>query len=489
MEFRRRKLTILPKICIFRSFLTLKLSKQIFFTIFAENLINYKKGKKMIRFSSLAIALAASMAASGAMAVTPTSFCGAWKNVGTKASLTVSDVKLPALKAAPLTRSIDEPQTNFVATEASFYYYGDLLEDGSGVYYLFLSNAGINKGNPTHEGQMARIMIIGEQTDEAAPVFPTGTFKFTDDYGIGSISIEDSDFMDIFPNPDDETSLVAYNYIPVDATLKVEATEDGYSIDFSMEGRLYSYDDEIIDQQTCTAKYEGAVPYDDIYGYTPIDGDMTLDVPNASGRYTEGDFSIAFYSDGMLDEDGFIVSGGQLLNVELFTDEVSPMNLDLLTGTLSPIDAFEEGPVPGHFMQGIWYDIFGGFYAALGTSLSVYDNNGSVTEVGLATDGTITVTKEDDGIYTFDFDLITKEGSKMTGKWSGKIADYIEDFTAPESVSTITDAKVSAGKGCITAPENAEVYTMGGVKTGRNNLTSGVYFVKTNDSVVKVFVK
>lgn len=30
---------------------------------------------------------------------------------------------------------------------------------------------------------------------------------------------------------------------------------------------------------------------------------------------------------------------------------------------------------------------------------------------------------------------------------------------------------------------------MGGVKTGRNNLASGIYFVKTNDSVVKVFVK
>ena len=442
----------------------------------------------MIRFSSLAIALAASMAASGATAVTPTSFCGAWKNVGTKASLTVSDVKLPALKAAPLTRSIDEPQTNFVATEASFYYFGDLLEDGSGVYYLFLSSAGLNKDMPTHEGQMARIMIIGEQTDESTPVFPTGTFKFNDEYEIGSISIEDTDFLDVFPDPDDDAYLVAYTYTPTDATLTVEATENGYAIDFSMEGCLYSSTDEILDQQTCTAKYEGAVPYVDIYGYTPIEGDMTLDIPNASGRYTEGDFSIAFYSDGMLDEDGFIVSGGQLLNVDLFTDEVSPMNLDLLTGSFTSIDVFGEGPVPGHFMQGIWYDFYG-YYVALGTSLSVYDNNGSVTEVGLATDGTITVTKEDDGIYTFDFDLITKEGSKMTGQWSGKIADYIEDFTAPDAVSTISDTKVSAGKGCIHAPENAEVYTMGGVKTGRNNLASGVYFVKTNDAVVKVFVK
>lgn len=395
--------------------------------------------------------------------------------------------------AVTTTRSIEEPETDCHATEASFYYFGDLLENGTGVYYLFLSSAGIDRGNPTHAGQIARITFIGDETDPANPVLPEGEYTLMEDgsYVYGSIVADMTDFYDVFPHPEDESVLVGYPFSPMTGTLTIEAAESGYKIDFSMEGCLLDEADQVILEQTCTATYEGAVSYVDIYGYPPLSGDVTLDIPNASGRYSEGDYSIAFYSDGMLDEEGFIVAAGQLFNVEIFTVESSPMNLDDMVGSLTAVDVFEEGLIPGHFMKGIWYDIFGGYYVAMGTAYTLYNNDGNVTEVGLAADGTITVKKEGESTYSFDFDLVTEDGYKLIGKWEGDLADFITDFSEGASVSGIADGikTISGGKGMINAPSDAMIYNVSGQSVGRDNLAPGVYVVKTKDRTVKVIVK
>ncbi|MDE5795781.1 MAG: hypothetical protein K2H75_01600 [Muribaculaceae bacterium] len=443
-----------------------------------------------MKFYFFAAALAMSITSMAAAPVSPTSFCGAWKNVPAPAKVTLEDVKLPSVAQALRTRSIDEPETNCVATEASFYYYGDILENGTGGYYLFLSSAGINNGNPTHEGQMVRIFFIGEQTDSANPVLPTGVYTVNDDFTAGTISASDSEYMDVFPHPDEPSSLVGYIYTPTVGTLTIENSDEGYSINFTMEGVLYNSDYEPIDEQTCTASYNGEVPYVDINGYTPIDGDIVMDIPNASGRYSDGDFSIAFYSDDMLDEDGFIVAAGQLFNVELFTEDHAPMNLDNLVGEYSPTDVFSGGMLPAHYMQGVWYEIFSGYYVALGTALTIYEEDGS-TKVALAMERTITVTKNSENDYTIVFDLISAEGNKLTGEWSGNLGEYITDFSDPTIVSSIdTDAsQIHAGKGFISAPADAAIFNIAGQQTGRENLAPGLYIVKTSTSAVKVLVK
>lgn len=444
----------------------------------------------MKKFYLFAVTAAFGIMSMSAASFSPSSLCGAWKNAGSPKQVTLEDVKLPSLPQVLPTRSVDAPETNCDATEASFYYYGDILGNETGAYYLFLSSAGIDKGNPTHEGQMVRLLLLGEQTDPANPVLPTGTYTVNENYTVGTISGEDTEYMDVFPHPDDPYSLVAYVYTPTSGTLTIETAEDGYSISFTMEGVMYDSNGRPLDKQTCTASYNGEVSYVDMYGYTPIEGDFELDIPNASGRYSDGDFSIAFYSDGMLDEDGFIVNAGQLFNVELFTEDHAPMNIDTLVGELTPVDVFAEGPVPGTFMQGIWYDIFGGYYVALGTALTLYDEYGS-TKVALAVDGKITVTKNSDDDYAFVFDLISAKGNKLTGQWSGNIAEYITDFSEPSSVGSIaTDTtKVSGGKGFISAPADAQIFNISGQKTGSENLAPGIYLVKTSTSTVKVVVK
>lgn len=443
-----------------------------------------------MKFYFFAASLVMSLTSMATVPVSPTSFCGAWKNGAAPTKITLEDVKLPSVAQAIHTRSIDEPETNCIATEASFYYYGDIMDNGTGGYYLFLSSAGIDKGNPSHEGQMVRIFFIGEQTDDANPELPTGTYTVNNDLTAGIISASDSEYMDVFQHPETPSFLVGYVYTPTSGTLTIENSGDGYSINFTMDGVLYDSNDEPIDEQTCTASYTGEVPYIDINAYTPIDGDIVMDIPNASGRYSDGDFSIAFYSDDMLDEEGFIVASGQLLNVELFTKDHAPMNLDNLVGEFSPIDVFTGGLLPSHYMQGVWYEIFSGYYAALGTALTIYEDDGS-TKVALAMDGTITVTKNSENDYTLVFDLISAEGNKLTGEWSGKLGEYIADFSDPSAVGGISaDAShIYAGQGFISAPTNAKIFNIAGQQTGRENLAPGLYIVKISTSAVKVLVK
>lgn len=52
------------------------------------------------------------------------------------------------------------------------------------------------------------------------------------------------------------------------------------------------------------------------------------------------------------------------------------------------------------------------------------------------------------------------------------------------------DDFMAAGlKGAIDAPENAVIYNMNGIQTGRDNLPAGIYFVKVADRVQKVVVR
>lgn len=399
-----------------------------------------------------------------------------------------------SLKALPKlapSRSAENPMTEFTADEANFYCYGDVLENGTDAVYLFLSNAGISKGDPLHEGQMARILLVAPPQEEGhEPVLPTGTFTCATTGEAGTFLAGNTDIMDIFPYPDDPSQgLVAYNYKPVDGTVTVSENEGGgYTVVMECTGALIDGDGNEVDRSACKVEYTGEVPYDDIFGYIPVDGDLELDIPNLSGRYSDGDYTLTFYS-VELDSDGFIIGPGQLFNTELFVENVSPMNTDDLEGIYTPIDAFNEGTAPGRFMQGVWYDIFGGYYAAIGTALSVYDEYLNVSNVALAMDGTVTVTKVGDE-HKFEFDLITAEGNKLTGSWQGVVADFVTDFSEPNAVDGIeAESAIRGGRGCVEAPSGARVFTLAGTEAGMTDLPAGVYVVKSGATVKKVVVR
>ncbi len=449
-------------------------------------------GKTFTSFCVVA-ALFGAASAMAAPRMPLSSTLGLWKTAIEERSEAARPAHAAAkLKQAP-SRSAYDPQTEFTATEASFYYSGE-FENGVGGYWLFLSTAGMDKGNPTHDGQMARIFLMAAPpADGADPALPTGTFTplQSDDPTAGCFYGEASEFMDVFVNPDDPASgeLVGYVWTPEGGTVSVTADDRIFNV--TLEWEAVQSGDESGEKVTCKASFTGAIPYDDINAYTPLGGNRDVDITGVSGRYNgDGNYSIAFYN-VPLDEDGFIIGAGDLLNLELFATPSEHMEIADMVGVYTPVDVFEHGPVEGRFMQGVWYNMFGSMYAAIGTALTVYNPDGSQL-VGLGTDGTVEVAKASgEKDYSVKFDLTTPEGDKIAASWTGPLEDFITDFTVDDALEDVeaADYEIAGGQGCVTAPAGASVYTITGIETGRENLPAGIYVVRCGSVVEKVIVR
>lgn len=408
-------------------------------------------------------------------------------------------------RMAPPFRSVEDPQGTFTANNAVFWNYGDMLGNGTNIYGLALSNMPLDKGYPTAEGQMCRLELVADVAANLEDPLPDGTYTCVDLSSMdvlvpGTLIGPDSYFMDVFLNPDDPTSdeLYCYQWTVTSGSVTIEKIADPegdakyprYSVTCQMHGEIVDEETgELFDERDLSATYEGEIIYDDPNAYTPLGEDIQMDIPNLSGRHmSSGEYYLAFYS-VPLDEEGSILGAGHLFNVVFLTENYGPMDCDVLVGTFSHCDTFTDYQ-PGTYAEGFWYNLYG-WYVAMGTELSIYDEMAEVDRVGLAVDGTITGTKVSDGIYHFDFDLVTPEGDKMTGSWEGCMKDYVEDY-APNSVDeTSLGAKgtVKADCGFIDAPEGARVFNTAGIETGTRDLAPGVYIVRMADHVVKVVVR
>lgn len=69
--------------------------------------------------------------------------------------------------------------------------------------------------------------------------------------------------------------------------------------------------------------------------------------------------------------------------------------------------------------------------------------------------------------------------------WPYNGTSGIEEISGEEAAA----ATICGGIGEVIAPAGAEVYTLNGVRTGKENLPAGVYIVRYGDRVEKVFVK
>lgn len=405
------------------------------------------------------------------------------------------------VKHAPA-RSAENPATSFEATQAEVWYYGDLADNGTGAYRIFLSNCPMSGGNPVGEGQYFSTLIFGYLFEyEENPVLPTGVYSYGLDYAENTFTPDYSVFMDCFTDPDNpvDGDLVAYQWIPESGEVSINISSgnsDEYEISFSGAGSIYiAGGDDMTDNLSCS--YLGAVTYVDPNGYTPLpDETYELNIPNISGRFMPseefgyGNYSIAFYS-VPLDDEGFIQGAGDLLNVEFLVGLEYGATPEGLIGTFEVAPFYGDSFTPGHFVGGAWYEIWDGLFIPAGTALQVLDEYGNYKYIGLATDGKITVTRDDaTGNFKFVFDLISAEGTAMTGTWEGELnADNILDLETGVDEIGSERLDITAGNGFINAPEGAKVYNICGKECGKTELEKGIYIVSVNGKSVKVHVR
>lgn len=385
-------------------------------------------------------------------------------------------VKLPAKYAV---QKMEYPELE--ANEALCWYYGDLLGNGTAFYLLVLADqCGISSnGAPLTEGHMMRLFISAPMPDDVThPELPAGEYVGSDSYDIGTITLSSCDFLDVFyydVDSDGVDDLVGYIYDITDAQAEIDL-EDEYSIAAECDIDLTTDEGEHLATGYAEMSYNGTVSCNiyDPSAYPAMDSDYEMTINGVSGRYTEGNFSLAFYS-VELDEDGFIIGGGDLMNVELLTPDNHPADYSTLAGTYTCSDFYGGSYPAGTFVGGAWYNIMDGYYAAVGTAMSVYDSNTDIEKVALATGGTITIIDKGNGIFAFDFDLITAEDHKLTGHWEGPLANFVEDMTAT-SIQT-----PSASNGT----SDASSYDLSGMRH-TNASPSGIRIVKRDGKYIKV---
>jgi hypothetical protein len=105
------------------------------------------------------------------------------------------------------------------------------------------------------------------------------------------------------------------------------------------------------------------------------------------------------------------------LNIETGEESGDEFQLDvqLPRGGKDICGTYTAGTTPGHFLIGTMEDLGGGQYMQTNTW---YMTAGYLDFAPLV-DGTITVEKDENDLYTFTIDCVDDEGNKISGKFRG----------------------------------------------------------------------
>lgn len=298
---------------------------------------------------------------------------------------------------------------------------------GGGQYMIHLSDAPISStGLPTQKGQIVvrfdafnvkdpdgRNAVLPEGTYTADNSFKPGTLYLYDDYLCAMVCTGMTD-----KGPD------GYSVPFSSATLKVKHSDTGYVLEFTGDtGEKY----EGVDFQTLRVTYAGEMKFDnqDSSSYTQLEEDVTMVPTMLSGRYsvmsTYGNYSIALLN-CPLDDEGFVVGAGELLNLELLTNPSPTMDINDIAGEYT-VTSVLEGPYnPGSFLSGTLYEVMTDYYLPMGTYYTTFDSKGATTNMNaFITGGSVKVLTDGTNV-TFMCNLITENDKHVN-----------VNFTAPAS--------------------------------------------------------
>lgn len=319
---------------------------------------------------------------------------------------------------------------NIEADQACCFYFGDYVGDGSGCYYLVLSTAGITSdGLPEKAGHMLRLFLNAEKSaDSNNAVLAPGEYLLSDDFGEFTFNTEMSHYIRAYETED---GLDGPLYEFAEGVVRIASAGNGsYTVEAVLA--LDTTDGEPIDDESnevhCTFSGNIAFVNFDSESYVPLTEDYSFEATSMTGNYTKGNYSIVFYN-VLLDDDGFIIGGGDLLNLELFTEATAAMDPSVLPGTYE-LTTMESGNyAPYSFMEGIFYEYYG-MYMPIGTYYALYDDSGWWSKLGLATGGTITVSHAGGDDYTFEVDLLVEKGVRVRMTYTGSVVGNVLDYSS-----------------------------------------------------------
>lgn len=327
---------------------------------------------------------------------------------------------------------------------------------GNGEYLAHISDAPMDAdGLPTQVGQyVVRFYAFADKSvNSANAILPSGRYVSSQSFEKGTI-FDDKGYLFVWictaiENGEPQVKSV---YFDKGATVNVVYNSDGnYDIDF--KGSVSADSAASAGFQNFRMKFHGPISFynQDPSYYEKLTEDVVM-VPeqlsagysNAEGLY--GDYSCTFLN-CPLDTSGFVIGAGELLNLELLTEESATMDLTKLPGeyTIASIDA----ATVGNFVEGVLYSYYG-MYFPLGSYYETFDENGAETKLkGFVKGGSVKVTQVDEG-YNFDVDLIVEGDHHVTMNYTAPESSFAmrnqvapKPSTSLKSVSGLSKGKVN----------------------------------------------
>lgn len=278
------------------------------------------------------------------------------------------------------------------------------------MFFIGLANTGINHYSalPEGKGEMMWIYLIADKSQKENPALATGTYTIWDGETLpanGTFSPESSKFLMGSSASLDDWGMVGYKSGTVDVKY-----ENGI---YTISADMVIEDDE--GEKKVKARYCGQLDFEDMTdGYAHFKEDQTIALQGGNaGKYLSDGFhhtSAAFFSDGLLDEEGFIVAEGYLFCMDFDIDgsgEYSPV------GTYTVNDHFLSDMTleAGTYLPGMMYNMYG-YIIPIYTYLAKYDALGNIMQIGLVESGDISLTNNN-GKWQLHASCVSNKGVKI----------------------------------------------------------------------------
>lgn len=302
------------------------------------------------------------------------------------------------------------------------WYFGDFAAIGSGYFMVVLATMEIdNDGLPTDAGHMIRLFISSDKAADSNDAHLTdGTYLLTDGFTKNSVNATNSDYIVAYVT---EEGLDGPLYALLEGTVQVGHTAAG---DYDITAEIMTDENKRI-----RCSYTGPIVFanEDAASYVPLTEDYSFTPDALSGGFLDmgdyGNYTLTFHS-LLLDEYGFVIGGGDLVNIELLTQpsDNGQMDFSVLPGTYGIANGDYR---PGTFVEGMFVPFYG-MYIPMGTYYELMDDEGGCVLLGLSVGGTVTISDEGDGYYKYVVDLLTEKNVHVRMEHTGKAADEIADI-------------------------------------------------------------
>lgn len=309
---------------------------------------------------------------------------------------------------------------SFVAKEVLAMYYGnrDTRNKERYNFYLVLSDVGFDSSmypNPNGDYFFRIDFYYEKAEDPDNAVIPDGTYGFdglNDEPESGLLGNRSGFFRT------DDMSFHKDKHDFENATFTVTTTE---------KGKRYHLKALLNDGKMYEITYEGDIKFDNQSGEStggkkdqlpPLESDINAIFTIGEGSIIaqQDDLSqVSLAFSDMAIEDGQLTPPGNLLNINIIT-VLQDGKIPERTFSIQADESEKNFIIPGQeeYEAGTYYPVFSYVqnYVTSNSSTTGYVNGGSVT-----------IKKSAKG-YSFDIDLTTKDGHKVTGKYDGEFPLY-----------------------------------------------------------------